>query len=133
MPSITGSTLSFVSQTASEARLKVHWTMRFSEQEIAAHQVYNWAIFLENDVPNDVDWRRRRIARGFVAAAEGTVEKEVTKDVDRDFLNEDYLVLGAGDTTDEWGAEVVLTPWQPPAETKLKTPAADYLRQEFAP
>jgi hypothetical protein len=130
MPEITSVTLSFVSQTASEARLKAHWTMTFDEKDIAAHQVYNWELFLENDVPNDLEWRRRRIARGSVAAAQGTVEIERTRDVDRNFLNEDYLVVGLGDTTDEWRAEVILTPWQPPAETKR---ASALLRREFAP
>ena len=131
MPTITNINLRFVSQTASQAKLEVKWGVSFSSREIAANAAYNVKLFLQNvDGLGDADVRRRQIGTGFVAAQAQPMEFTVPAAADRSFLDEDFQVLGFGDTTDEWVAEVVLTPYKLPAETKR---TSNQLRREFAP
>lgn len=129
MPTITNIDLRFVSQTASQAKLEVKWGVSFNSREIATTAVYNVNLFLQNiDGLGDADVRRRQIGTGYVAAQAQPLEFTVPATVDRSFLNEDFQVFGLGDTTDEWVAEVVLTPYKLPAETKRRS---DELRREF--
>lgn len=135
MPSISPVSLRVVSQSNTEATLEVKWTARFNAKEIASHAVYDVSVFLQNvDGAGDLDIRRRLIGTDWVAAQSAPIEKTLRATLDRHFLNEDWTVPtpfgNAGDTTDEWRAEVVFKPFVLPSESKG---ASAQLRREFAP
>jgi hypothetical protein len=114
---------------STKARIKVTWKMSFNSNEVRSRTVYIYEVHLRNvDGLGDLDVRRRRIARGSDLATNDPVDKEITALVDRTFLDEDFQVLGVGDTTDEWRAEVSLTPFTP---TGTSAVSADVLRKEF--
>jgi hypothetical protein len=112
-----------------KARIKVTWKMSFNANEVRSRTVYVYEVHLQNvDGTGDLDVRRRRIARGSDLATNDPIDKEITALVDRTFLDEDFQVLGFGDTTDEWRAEVRLTPFAP---TGTSANSEDVLRKEF--
>lgn len=131
MPRISPVSLTFVSQSNTQATLEVKWTARFNAKETASHAVYDVSVFLQNvDGAGDLDIRRRLIGTDWVAAQSAPIEKTLRATLDRHFLNEDWTIAGVGDTTDEWRAEVVFKPFVLPSESMG---VSDELRREFAP
>lgn len=111
-----------------KARIVVSWRTAFTRNEILSSTVFMFEVFLQNeDGLGDLDVRRRRIARGTYPASNGPVDKEIAAEVERSFLDEDFTVLGIGDRTDEWHADVILTPF---VATKA-TGRSNTLREEF--
>ena len=132
MPRISNVELKVLSMSSSNATLEVEVTTRFSSREIASNTVFNCEVILENeDGLGDPDVRRRTIGQTWMVASNEPVTKTVTATVDRNFLNEDFLLFsgGPGDTTDEWYAKVKLTPFSPSAETAN----SNIIRREFQP
>ena len=134
MARITDVQLRVVSQTPSEATLEVRWTTSFSAKEIAGNSVFDCNVALQNvDDAIDPDQiaRRTNIGATWVQAQAAPVQKSLRATLSRDLLNEDWQLFGLfGDTTDEWRAEGILTPFTPPATTKGVSPI---LRREFQP
>lgn len=129
MATITAVTLTGNIVDSTKARIKVAWKMSFTSNEVRSRTVYIYEVHLRNvDGLGDLDVRRRRIARGSDLATSSPISQEITALVDRTFLDEDFQVLGIGDTTDEWRAEVGLTPFTP---TGTSAVSADVLRKEF--
>jgi len=129
MATVTAVALSGDIVDSTKARIKVTWKMSFNSNEVRSRTVYIYEVHLRNvDGVGDLDVRRRRIARGSDLATNDPIDKEITALVDRSFLDEDFTVLGIGDTTDEWRAEVSLTPFAPSGTSAV---SADVLRKEF--
>lgn len=133
MPRISKVELKVLSMSSSNATLEVEVTTRFYSREIASNTVFNCEVILENeDGLGDLDVRSRTIGQTWMVASNEPVTKTVTATVDRNFLNEDFTLFpgGPGDTTDEWYAQVKLTPFSPPAETVENS---NIIRREFQP
>jgi hypothetical protein len=112
-----------------KARIKVTWKMSFNANEVRSGTVYIYEVYLQNvDGVGDPDVRRRRIARGSDLATGNPIDREITALVDRTFLDEDPPLLVLLETTDEWRAEVHLTPFAP---TGTSAKSGDQLRKEF--
>ena len=112
-----------------KARIKVTWQTSFSRNEVRSRTVFVYEVFLQNvDGIGDLDIRRRRIAAGSDLADQDPINREITALVDRTFLDEDFLVFGVGDTTDEWRAEVHLKPFEPKGTSAV---SAELLRDAF--
>ena len=129
MATITAVALTGDIVDSTKARIKVTWKMSFNSNEVRSRTAYLYEVHLRNvDGLGDLDVRRRRIARGSDLATNDPIDKEITALVDRTFLDEDFEVLTFGDTTDEWRAEVSLTPFTPTGRSAV---SADAPRKEF--
>jgi hypothetical protein len=114
MATVTAVKLTGDNVDGQKARIKVTWTMSFSQREVLSRTVFICEIFLQNvDGFGDLDTRRRRIAIGSDPAVQNPIDRVITALVDRTFLDEDFQFVGIGDTTDEWRAEVHLKPFVP--------------------
>lgn len=132
MPRVGNVKLNVDAIASTSATLSVEWTINFYAKEIAANQVFDCVVFLQNeDGTGDLDIRRRVIGQTWIVAKNSPVTQKVKMAVDRSFLNEDFEIIGGfGDTTDEWHAEVVVSPYTPASKTLGRS---NTIRQEFGP
>jgi hypothetical protein len=122
------------SKTATNVTFELKWKTTFRAREVAAHSVFIYEVFLQNeDGLLDLDVRRKSVDEGWFAAQDTPLERTVSFTASRSFLNEDFLLFpgGPGDETDEWNAEVILKPFRPSAETKAVTSSQQTIREEF--
>ena len=99
---------------SSKAKLTIGWRSTFRKQEVMAGMVFIYRIYIQNvDGLGDPDVRRRHVSTAWDQAKSTPINREITVEVDRDFLNEDFQVLGFGDKTDEWVAEVKTFAFKP--------------------
>ena len=99
---------------SSKAKLTIGWRSTFRKQEVKAGMVFLYRIYIQNiDGAGDPDIRRRHVSTAWDQARDTPIDRKITVEVDRDFLNEDFQILGFGDKTDEWVAEVKTSLFKP--------------------
>jgi hypothetical protein len=130
MPTITKVKLDGRIINANQAELTISWATNFKQPEVLSRSIFVYDIYIKNiDGIGDLDVRHRRLGTAWDLAADNPIEREVKYKVSRNYLNEDFLFLGGGDTTDEGIAEVTARPFTP----KEYTAKSSVLRMEFGP
>lgn len=114
MAGVKNVTLSGEIINSSKAKLVIGWQANFRKQEIMAGMIFVYHIYIQNvDGLGDPDNRRKKLSTAWDQARDTPIDREITAEVSRNFLNEDFQVWGIGDKTDEWVAEIEITAFKP--------------------